>query len=1317
MADKKRKGPVDKASRASGRGDLNIKPAGSARKPKTRKPDEANGLPERSLDAATTPPESPPERSPSVVTIPLEGPGSRELAESAVAPRVENPDGPQGIQAAEAAPSSQPIEDTGDEPQDALRDLDFTPSEAVLEEASEAESAAELSKEQAASQAPVRVHERPDVDLVRQFGAHLADGYVNESLSQLEKHVGQDTAAPGANLQGRDEAQPGERVEELLELLGVGGIEVLLQFGIGGLEAATLLDEAESLVDFVHERIKPLGPIETLKEWPFGKPRTLAGRLARGAGNIAVDVPIQYFGGVFDGSEAAGDLALSLTDLPLIGYGDGRLQLVYPENHEEIRSLPEMPEPTTLAGSVVRSVMQYLIFYKTFGRLFKVKNARSYSGRILRELAAGALADAISQDGSERLANALHDAPEIIDPVVEFLKSNEEDSEALDRFKNALEGAIPTLLLTPFALAVRAYKSVRGKDGVKALLDNLARRQADDAVLASFNDFNRPLVALDDLDQKAVNSFLKSGRLPFTGGPAKVNLARVTTPQDVRNAIVETGKAFDARLAINAQDLLQLRDTLPVLGQDLDRLAQALKDGRLSAKQVDALRRNAEGLEQIVKLANETGRTPDDIFGLLVRGDFTVGEIAATRLLLENSSLKIRGVAGAVASGKGTDVQGFVLMRQIAYHAALLDQLNLGRSGAGQRLRDFQIVADTKEGRRRAVQEWLASPAGQSLDVISKAFSSLTSVEQINAFIRAAANAKSPLDVIDAYVGVKVPLSAGDRFLNRSRRFVEAIPPNPIMTAIARDFLSDDSSLSGASPDAQLQGRMATLAEFLVLSWKMRQEGDSGGDQGFVDLGKTADSLARPLGFGRGPWSRVSGLLGVSMAGIASPVSVRLEGFVALLQRSSIRPPAASGLSGSAVLSGEIPNAANSNVREGQSRLPVAGAPESAAQHSFGTGYFAGVQGSQNGALREAYLPGLSSVGSARNETLARIEFGGFLTLLVWNLAAQGRITGGGPADAGLRDELSRSGWQPYSIKVGDDWVPYGQDSLLGGLIAMAVDSHDVIGRLEDVDAQDLFVSLSGSFGQRLGSSAWMDSFSAFVAAGTLDVDAMSSEEQQSLLNELERASQRTPAVQDPVFQQTRSMLGAFQEVAPGYSDALPPSRNIWGEPVLFRGFQNRAAVSPFEIGSRQAAPLDQEVQRLGFEPNMPGETLTVNGVNVTLTPQEHDRLVVLAGNEAKDPESGVGLRDALSALIETEAYKKESDGPSGGRAWLVREVIQQYQALARAQLIAERERLQRALQDEARRLNEAAGQEDAVEPLRQEGHPLFPRQQLLRAL
>ena len=71
-------------------------------------------------------------------------------------------------------------------------------------------------------------------------------------------------------------------------------------------------------------------------------------------------------------------------------------------------------------------------------------------------------------------------------------------------------------------------------------------------------------------------------------------------------------------------------------------------------------------------------------------------------------------------------------------------------------------------------------------------------------------------------------------------------------------------------------------------------------------------------------------------------------------------------------------------------------------------------------------------------------------------LAAEGMVTGGGPKDKQLRQEMMMTGWQPYSFKIGDTYYSYARIEPLGSLFGMAADAADLIGQLPQKEAEQL---------------------------------------------------------------------------------------------------------------------------------------------------------------------------------------------------------------------------------------------------------------------
>ena len=60
--------------------------------------------------------------------------------------------------------------------------------------------------------------------------------------------------------------------------------------------------------------------------------------------------------------------------------------------------------------------------------------------------------------------------------------------------------------------------------------------------------------------------------------------------------------------------------------------------------------------------------------------------------------------------------------------------------------------------------------------------------------------------------------------------------------------------------------------------------------------------------------------------------------------------------------------------------------------------------------------------GAKADLALARMALGTGFTVAMYQLYQAGLISGQGPTDKGLREELQKLGWQPVSIKIGDKW-------------------------------------------------------------------------------------------------------------------------------------------------------------------------------------------------------------------------------------------------------------------------------------------------------
>ena len=82
--------------------------------------------------------------------------------------------------------------------------------------------------------------------------------------------------------------------------------------------------------------------------------------------------------------------------------------------------------------------------------------------------------------------------------------------------------------------------------------------------------------------------------------------------------------------------------------------------------------------------------------------------------------------------------------------------------------------------------------------------------------------------------------------------------------------------------------------------------------------------------------------------------------------------------------------------------------------------------------------------GASAQRAMAEVAVGTALSATMFAWALNGNVSGNGDPDPNKRRSQLASGWQPYSIKIGDTWYSYQRLQPVGTLIGMAADMHDI---------------------------------------------------------------------------------------------------------------------------------------------------------------------------------------------------------------------------------------------------------------------------------
>lgn len=355
--------------------------------------------------------------------------------------------------------------------------------------------------------------------------------------------------------------------------------------------------------------------------------------------------------------------------------------------------------------------------------------------------------------------------------------------------------------------------------------------------------------------------------------------------------------------------------------------------------------------------------------------------------------------------------------------------------------------------------------------------------------------------------------------------------------------------------------------------------------------------------------------------------------------------------------------------------------------------------------LMSTFRQNIAAGGARQSMALAQMGLGTAAMLATADAVMSGQVTGSGPVEHGQRAAMENEGWQPYSMKVGDKWVQYNKLETVGSSMAMAADAIEAIRNFQtgvngdDPDVTNLAFATTLAIAQDITSKSYLQGLSNFF-------ETMASPKTQGNRMLQSLAGSTVPAglaafdrVSDPYKRTVYDMISAIQARTPGASEGLPPARNLWGEPIKSASGMGAAydMFVPFATREPSNEPIDKELLRLGVNVSKPPSRASFDGATIDLhkQPELYSRYQELAGNGYKSPAFGnLGLKDALNSIVSGKdpysiVYQMRSDGPDGGKAEMIKDIVREYRDGAKQQLLTEYPAL-RAQVDQKREAQQA---------------------------
>ncbi len=269
--------------------------------------------------------------------------------------------------------------------------------------------------------------------------------------------------------------------------------------------------------------------------------------------------------------------------------------------------------------------------------------------------------------------------------------------------------------------------------------------------------------------------------------------------------------------------------------------------------------------------------------------------------------------------------------------------------------------------------------------------------------------------------------------------------------------------------------------------------------------------------------------------------------------------------------------------------------------------------------LMKSWRKEIVAGGARRDLAIARMLVGTGFGAAMYEMAADGRITGGGPADAKARRMMQANGWQPYSLKVGDRYYSYSRLDPFATTIGTVADMVDLQSHMTEKEQENSATLVAASILNNLSSKTWLSGISSALeavndpdrylqgflsrTAGAIAIP--------SIVAQVARTS-------DPIMRDARAPMDRIRSRIPGMSDDLFPRRDVFGQPVAAQEAIGPDLVSPLFAGTDRNDRTIEALLSANINVTAPQRTYRAGGKRVEWTPEQYDRLQVFAGQIAK---------------------------------------------------------------------------------------------------
>lgn len=972
-----------------------------------------------------------------------------------------------------------------------------------------------------------------------------------------------------------------------------------------------------------------------------------------------VSVPRQAVGGVRDAAQAMLDFIGWVAEEGVSPVAETVGLPAMPEGSRF--TLPEVSEPTGILGSVTRVIAQFATGFGIAGKVLGAIGKTSKIGKVARTLAQGGLADFLAfQPDEARLSDLVQEFPALQNPVTEYLKADPMDGEAEGRFKNAMEGLIVGPALEGFMKMLRVIRAARtlrkkaspllqGKAVAAAAKANaLPTAPARDMMLLGSPDMpvtvlkseadqgaSKIVAAVDETaagvpDQVVAKSLTTEGLTPLGNGEVYINFAKIDSPEAIQKVINDTATAFRPELEEAARGVRTHGQTIG------------------SAQEIDAF-------DALMK--RRTGQP------------LNAETSYAARELWAASAAKLQEVASIAARDPSPEAL-FQFRKMLATFHAIQKEVIGARTETARALNAWKIPAGASKLQMDAMERALAAYGGNEVSQeLAKKLALMTDPNAVSAFVEKSVYAKSRDAVQELWINAILsgPKTHLTNIISNTGVMGLSMMESAVAARIGRVFGGDEVVEVGEAM-AQAYGMVASFKDALRNAAKTAKSGETGFYKGApgIEPGKYLEG-ARERAISSTAWNlRSDSWYGKAVDTFGSVVNIpgralqsedeffKTIGYRMALHQMAYRQVAkeiAEGMPKDLAkerLAQLIANPSEDMALEATAKaayqtftdepgkivkwlnqgrtiipelkfvVPFVQTPANIFKFTF--------ERSPLAPLTKRYRAAVAQGGAAADLARAKMALGTSAMMVAMDLCFNGSLTGSGPTDnpAELAN-LRRTGWQPYSVKIGDKYYAYNRLDPLGSLLSYGGDLCEAISNDDSPEGFGdgvfgrAFAAAVFSTAETVTSKTYMQGLSDLAEAVNDPTRYAESYVKRFAASFFVPAAVReVKSAMDPVQRETATIIDEIKSRLPGFSETLPPRRDLWGRPISFQSGIGPLydALSPIYGSSYKPEPIDLEMQQDGWFLGAPEKSFTINGERVPLKgrPDIYSRYLELQG-------------------------------------------------------------------------------------------------------